>query len=162
MCLLVTKSCERNSYYSFSWIFLKPCRCLCQGMKMCMTFDCNPQINICHFFGSSNLVIFGLKAFRHLELNSSYSFTWIFLKLCRCLCQGMKMCMTFGYISQMPCTSSYLDINRLIFVTFYQFELRYFWVNANRHWVSCEPNSYNFTWIFLKLCRCLCQGMKSA
>ena len=25
---------------------------------MCMTFGCNPQINVCHFFRSLNLVIF--------------------------------------------------------------------------------------------------------
>ena len=27
---------------------------------MCMTFGCNPQINFCYFFCSSNLVIFDL------------------------------------------------------------------------------------------------------
>ena len=35
-------------------------RCFCQGLKMCMTYGYNPQINICHFFHSLNLVIFGL------------------------------------------------------------------------------------------------------
>ena len=58
-----------------------------------LTFGCNPQINVC--------VIFGLKAFIHwvsCERNSSYNFSriFLFLKLCRCYCRGLKMCMTFG------------------------------------------------------------------
>ena len=32
----------------------------CQGLKMCMKFGCNPQIIICHFICSLNLVIFWL------------------------------------------------------------------------------------------------------
>ena len=32
--------------------FLKLCRCFCQGLKMCMTFGCNPHINLYHFFRS--------------------------------------------------------------------------------------------------------------
>ena len=58
-------SCERNSSCSFIRIISKVCRYLCQVLTMCMTFGCNPQIIICYFFGSSDLVIFGLKAFRH-------------------------------------------------------------------------------------------------
>ena len=41
-------------------ILLKLYRCFCQGLKMCMTFGYNPQINFCHFFHSLNLVNFGL------------------------------------------------------------------------------------------------------
>ena len=52
--------CERNSSYNFIPIILKHYRCFCQGLKMCMTFEYNPQINFCHFFHSLNLVIFGL------------------------------------------------------------------------------------------------------
>ena len=37
-----------------SRIFLKLCRCFCQGLKICTAFGCNPQINFCHFFLSSN------------------------------------------------------------------------------------------------------------
>ena len=48
---------ERNSSYNFIPILLKLYRCFCQGLKMCMTFGYNPQINFCH---SLNLVIFGL------------------------------------------------------------------------------------------------------
>ena len=29
--------------------FLNFAGCFCQGLKMCMTFGCNPQINFCHF-----------------------------------------------------------------------------------------------------------------
>ena len=54
-------SCERNSSYSFSWIYLKLCRCFCQGLKMCMTFGCNPQINFCYFIRNSDLIILGIK-----------------------------------------------------------------------------------------------------
>ena len=50
--------CERNSSYNFIPILLKLYRCFCQGLKMCMTFGYNPQINFCHFFHSLNLVIF--------------------------------------------------------------------------------------------------------
>ena len=52
--------CERNSSYNFLPILLKLYRCFCQGLKMCMTFGYNPQINFCHFFHSLNLVNFGL------------------------------------------------------------------------------------------------------
>ena len=65
-----------------------------QGLKMCMTFCCNHHINFCPFFRNSDLVILGLKTFRHwvsCERNSSYSFSqivWnvasVFLKVWRC------------------------------------------------------------------------------
>ena len=50
--------CEHNSSYNFIPILLKLYRWFCQGLKMCMTFGYNPQINFCHFFHSLNLVIF--------------------------------------------------------------------------------------------------------
>ena len=40
--------------------FFKLCKCFCQGLKIYMTFCCNPQINFCHLCRSSDLV----KAFR--------------------------------------------------------------------------------------------------
>ena len=58
--------CEHNSSYNFIPILLKLYRCFCQGLKMCMTFGYNPQINFCHFFHSLNLVIFGLSYYRSL------------------------------------------------------------------------------------------------
>ena len=54
--------------------------------------------NFCHCFRSLDLVIFGLKAFRHkvsCERNPSHSLSQIFLKLCMCFCQGFKMRMVF-------------------------------------------------------------------
>ena len=90
-------------YYSFSWVFLKLCRCFCQGLEMTHGVWLYPQIDFVTFFCSSGLVFFGLKAFRHwvsCECNSSYSFSWIFLKHCRCFCPCLKMCMMVGCNSQ--------------------------------------------------------------
>ena len=84
---------------------------------MCMMFGCNPQI-ILLLFCSSDLVILGLKALRHwvsCKRNSSYSLNQIFLELCRCFCQDLKMCMTFG---------SYPQIN---FASFVAVRTKSFW-----------------------------------
>ena len=65
---------------------------------MCLTFGCNPQIIFCYVFGSSELVIFLLKAFGHwvsCERNLSCNFIQIVLKLFRCFCQVLNM-LTFG------------------------------------------------------------------
>ena len=101
VCLSVSlsKSCERNSSYSFSRNFLKRCMHFCQGLKMCMPFACYPQMHFGHFFRSSDLINFGLQAFSHwvsCERDFSFSFTQILSKRCRCFCQGLKMCVTFG------------------------------------------------------------------
>ena len=88
---------------------------------MCMTFGYNPQINFCHFFHSLNLVIFGLtttEAYGHkvpCEHNSSYNFIPILLKLYRCICQGLKMCMTFGYNPQIYFGHFFHSLNFIIF-----------------------------------------------
>ena len=53
----------------------------CQGLKICMTFGCNPQSNFCYVFRSLNLVNFGstsTEAYKHwvsCEHNSSYKFS---------------------------------------------------------------------------------------
>ena len=47
-----------NSSYSFMAIFLKLYRYFCHGLKICMWFRYNPQINFCHLFFILNLVIF--------------------------------------------------------------------------------------------------------
>ena len=149
-------SCERN-YYSFSFVLLKLYRCLCQGLKMCMMFGCNPQINFCHFSHSLNLVIFGstsTKAYRHwvsCERNY-YSFSFVLLKLYRCLCQGLKMCMMFGCNPQINFCHFSHSLNLVIFESTS--------TKAYRHWVSCERNYYSFSFVLLKLYRCLCQGLK--
>ena len=129
--------------YNFSRIFLKLCRCFCQGLKMFMAFGCSPQIFFCYIFRSFNIVFFArllTKAYIHLvscECNSSHNFSRILLKLCRCFCQGLRMCMTFAVIL------------RLIFVSFCSLNLARPSTKAYRHWVSCERNfSYNFSKIF--------------
>ena len=149
----VTKSCESNSSYGISKIFLQLCRCFCQGLKMSMTFGCNPQIHFCHFFSSSDFIIFGLIAFRcwvSCECKSSYSFNRIFFKHRRYSCQGLKMLMTFGCNPQINFGHFFRSLNVVIFelITF-------------GHRVSCECNSsYSFNRIFLTLCRCFCLGLK--
>ena len=107
---------------------------------MCMPSGNNPQINFYHFFHSLNLVILGsttTEAYGHLvpcERNSSYNFIPILLKLYRCFCQGLKMCMTFGYNPQV-----------IFLLLFSQFELSHFWAQLLeklmdiRYLVSATP-----------------------
>ena len=57
---------------------------------MCMTFVCNPQINFVIFFAVRTKSFLSLK-----HLDTGY-LVQICLKLCRCFCQGLKMCMTLG------------------------------------------------------------------
>ena len=72
-------SCELNSSYKSSQLFLKLCMCFSQVLKMCKRFGCNPQIDFVIFFRSLNFVIFGsppTKAYIHwvaCERNSSYN-----------------------------------------------------------------------------------------
>ena len=88
---------------------------------MCMTFGYNPQINFCHFFHSLNLVILDsatTEAYGHkvpCECNSSYNFIPILLKLYRCFCQGLKMCMSFGYNPQINFCHFFHSLNLVIF-----------------------------------------------
>ena len=142
--LSVTKYCERNT--SYRW-------CFCQGLKICMTFGCNPYTIFCYFFRSSNLLFLWLKAFRHCERNSSHSFSWVFLKLCRCLRQGLKMCMTFGCNPQINFCYLFTSLNIIIFAH-----------KAYRHWVSCEPNLFHKSQFYLDLFntfQVFCQGLKT-
>ena len=82
------------------------------------------------------------------ERNSD-SFSWIFLKLRRCFCQDLMMCMTFGCNPQ---------ISFCYF--FHSSDLVSFGFKALRHWVSCKHNSsYSFRPICWKRGRCLCQGL---
>ena len=82
------KSCERNS----SYLFFKLCRCYCQS-----------QAADVHILGLIFVTFlqFELKSYlAHIDTGyyerKSHSLSWIFLKLCRCFCQGLKMCMTIG------------------------------------------------------------------
>ena len=52
--------CVRNSSNSFIPIFLKLYRCFCHGLKMCIWFGYNPQINFCHFFPHFELTHFAV------------------------------------------------------------------------------------------------------
>ena len=69
---------------------------------MYMIFCCNPQIFFFFFFFfffflQFELSLFGLKALKTGYLvNSSYSFSWIFLKLAGVFCQSLKLCMGFS------------------------------------------------------------------
>ena len=47
-----------TDFFFFFSIFLKLYRCFLHGLKMCMWFGYNSQINFCHFFRILNLVIF--------------------------------------------------------------------------------------------------------
>ena len=85
--------------------------------------------------------------------NASYSFIPILLKLYICLDHALKMCMWFGY-----------NILRLIFETFWQFELSRFsgilTMKVNGQWVPCVRNSsYSFIPI-IELYRCLDHALK--
>ena len=86
--------------------------------------------------------------------NSSYSFIPIVLKLYRCLNQALKICMWFGYDTQ---------INFYYFCS--QFELSHFLViltmKVNGCGVPCVRNSsYSFILILLKLYSCLYNALK--
>ena len=86
--------------------------------------------------------------------NSSYSFIPILLKLYRCLYQALKICMWFGYDTQ---------INFYYFCS--QFELSHFSViltmKVNGQGVPCVRNSsYSFILILLKLYSCLYNALK--
>ena len=86
--------------------------------------------------------------------NSSYSFIPILLKLYRCLYQALKICMWFGYATQ---------INFYYFCL--QFELSHFSViltmKVNGQGVPCVRNSsYSFILILLKLYSCLYNALK--
>ena len=79
--------------------------------------------------------IFGLKSYRLWNTckRNYYSFSWIFLKLSRCFCQGLKMCMKFGHNPQ---------------ITFYPFfrcsNLVIFGLKAFIHGASCERSNFQF------------------
>ena len=88
--------------------------------------------------------------------NSSYSFIPILLKLYRCLNQALKICMWFGYDTQ---------INFYYFCS--QFELSHFSViltmkvNGRGGGVPCVRNFfYSFILILLKLYSCLYNALK--
>ena len=107
--------CGSNSSYSFPPIVLIHCRCFQHGMKMCMWFGYNTLIIFSHFFYFVNLVSFlawnAIKVYGQWvscgrnSCNSSYSFSSVVLKLCRCVQYGMKLCMWLWYNPLIFCFS---------------------------------------------------------
>ena len=78
--------------------FLKLCRCFVKVWRCAWCLAVILRL-IFVTFSLSELASFGFKAFRHwlsCELNSSNRFCHIFLKLCMCFRQCLKMCMTIG------------------------------------------------------------------
>ena len=51
--------------------------------------------------------------------NSSYSFMPILLKLHRCFCHGLKLCMWFGYYPEIIFCHFFCNLNLVIFRRFY-------------------------------------------
>ena len=99
--------CVRNSSYSLILILLKLYRCCDHALNICILFGYNPQINFCHFFHNLNLAIFlGILIMKvngqwvPCVRNSSYSLILILLKLYRCYNHALKICILFGYNTQ--------------------------------------------------------------
>ena len=92
-----------NSSYSYMPILLKLYRCFCHGLEMCSGLGIIPEyflwlflhFKLSHFSGVNTI-----KVYIYWVLcvhNTSNSFIPTFLKLYRCFCHGLKMCMWFGY-----------------------------------------------------------------
>ena len=112
----------RISSYSFILILLKLHRCFGHGLKICMWFGYNPQIIFYHFFCYFNLGIFSgvftVKVNGYwvpCVRNSSYSFMPILLKLYRCFCHDLKICMWFGYYPEIIFCHFFCNLNLVIF-----------------------------------------------
>ena len=92
--------CPLNSSHSFWLILLKLYRCFKDGLKMCMWFFQNPEINFYYFLDILNLDIFWVLILQK-RIGSSYlvpwtpptvlgrsfwNFTWAFRMAWRCAC----------------------------------------------------------------------------
>ena len=116
-------------------------------MFISLRFGCNPQIIFLSLFSQFELSHFLGSTSTKIYIDNWYlvnTTPQIILKLWRCFCEGLKMCMRFGCNPQ------------IFFVTFSQFELKSILgstsTKAYRHWVSSElSSSYNFSSILLKL-----------
>ena len=118
-------------------------------------YACGLDIILRLFFVTfSTLCHFSTSMYRQwvpCELNSSYNFIPIFLKLRTYILHGQKMCMWVGYK---------LCINFCHFFHFCHF-LTSDSMKVYRQWVPCECNSsYNFVPISLKICTCFCHGLE--
>ena len=122
-----------GSFWNFAGVFVKVWRCAWSFAV------------ILRLFWSLLLAVW----MQHIDtgylVNTSPTiFRPIFLKLCQCFCQGLKMCIKFGCNPQII----------FVFFFFLQFELSHFLAQLlAKH--KDTHNSYNFSRIFLKLCWCL-------
>ena len=149
--------CECNSSYNFTPNFFKLCTCFLHSLKMCMWFGYNPCINFYHFFQLCGRSHFSTPMYRQwvpCEYNSSYNFTPIFFKLCKCFLHSLKMCMWFGYNS---CINTCYFFHVVNFVIFWH---QILWKCIDSL-VPCERNSsYSFRSIFFTLCTCFLHSLK--
>ena len=152
--------CGRNSSYSFILILSKLHWCFGHCLKICVWFGYNPQIffvtflqvELSHFSGIiyNNVNGQGIPCGR----NSSYSYIPILWKLHWCFGHCLKICMWFGYNSQ------------IIFCHFFlQVELSHFsgiiYNKVNGQGIPCGRNfSYSFIPILSKRHWCFGQGLK--
>ena len=79
---------------------MKNYKCLGHDLKVCILFEHNPQVMVCYFVHKMKVPAEENRYQVFCVCNSSYSFTSIPLILYRCLCQGLKMCILFGYNHQ--------------------------------------------------------------
>ena len=112
----------RNSSCSFMPIVLKRYRCFCHGLKMCMWVGYYSQNKFCYCFRILNLVVFEARILSKcidseylmcatpttVLYQSFWNFTCVF-------CQGLKMCMWFGYNPQIKVWSRFRIVNLVIF-----------------------------------------------
>ena len=131
-------------------IFLKLCRFICSGMKLCMCVRTCVCLNFgLDYFGRVTALLDSEFLYTCISVcpppsNSSETPHLIFLKLCIFSCFSLKMCMWSG-----------------------TFESIIFWQSYSRFWLrisiykACVRKSFWMSYpIFLKLCMVSCSGMK--
>ena len=130
---------------------------------MCMWFGYNPQINFCHFFCILNSAIFQVQILPkcidigYLLLQFYAKF---FLKLSRCFCHVLKMCMWFGYNPQIHFCHIYRILN-LIIVNFSGSKTTHVCIYSRYPVCPSTPMDFcasvwNFTDVFHMVWRCAC------
>ena len=102
--------------------FLKLYRCFCRGLKMCMWFGYNPQINLCHFFRILNLVILYARMLskcidsgHRLCVTPPTVLCRSFWNIIGAFSRGLKMCILFGYNPQINFCHFFRILNLVIF-----------------------------------------------
>ena len=84
---------------------------------MCMTFVCNPQINICHFF-AARTYFFGLKQIETRFLVNATRSTFLPESFCNLasVFKGLKLCMRFSSNPQIIFCHCFRSLNLLVFL----------------------------------------------